>query len=193
MQTFNIKGGELLLHPNFLSESESQKLLDQILKSSTWNQDEIQIFGKWHIQPRLTSIYADAGVKYTYSGLTQKTAPWPDYLLSIKQNVEAIAEADFNLVLLNYYRDGNDSMGWHSDDEKELGKNPCIASLSIGAARDFKFRPKKTIEAGPFKINLNNGSLLIMKGETQHNWQHSIAKSKKIHEQRINLTFRKIN
>ncbi len=193
MQSIHIKGGELLLHPDFLTESESTNLFERLLESTSWNQDEIQIFGKWHKQPRLTAIYADKGVKYSYSGLTQKTAPWPDYLLPVKQKIESTAGADFNLVLLNYYRDGQDSMGWHSDDEKELGKNPCIASLSIGAARDFKFRPKKNIDAKPFIVNLSNGSLLIMIGETQEHWQHSIAKSKKVLAPRINLTFRRIN
>lgn len=192
MQKIDIQGGELVLHPNFLSAKESHKLFDLLLENTIWNQDEIQIFGRWVKQPRLTAIYADSGVKYSYSGLTQKTQVWPDFLISLKNQIEKESHSTFNLVLLNYYRDGNDSMGWHSDDEKELGKDPVIASLSLGQKRNFKFRAKEQLEAESFKIELTNGSLLIMKGSTQHNWQHSMAKSKKVLKPRINLTFRKI-
>ncbi len=193
MEHINLKGGELILHPYFLSKKISKELFEEILNSTSWNQDEIKIFGKWFKQPRLTSIYADPGVKYTYSGLTQKTSSWPEFLIPIKNEIEELAEAKFNLVLLNYYRDGNDSMGWHSDDEKEIGENPVIASLSLGEKRAFKFRAKKHLNAESFKIDLEDGSLLIMKGATQHNWQHSVAKSKKVLKPRINLTFRLIN
>lgn len=192
MEKIEIKGGELILHPNFLSENEAQKIFNRLLIDSPWQEDEIRIFGKWVKQPRQTCIYADDNIEYSYSGLTQKSFKWPEYLLSLKSEIEKAAGSDFNLVLLNHYRDGQDSMGWHSDDEKELGENPVIASLSLGQKRRFRLRPKKTVQADPFSVDLENGSLLIMKGAIQHLWQHSIPKSKSEMKARINLTFRKI-
>jgi alkylated DNA repair dioxygenase AlkB len=193
MQKISIQHGELELHPNFLTSSQANELFENLCRSVQWRQDDIFIFGKWLKQPRKTAMFSDSGIKYTYSGLRHKTQNWTKELQELKSNIERIAQNDFNLVLLNLYRDGNDSMGWHSDDEKELGQNPIIASISLGVERQFKFRPKKNNQnQNPFSVSLNHGSLLIMKGETQYYWQHSIAKSKKVNSERINLTFRKI-
>lgn len=183
----------MILHSEFLNGEESNALFSSLLENTSWRQDEIKIFGKNILQPRLSAIYGDDGVTYTYSGLKMPVNSWTEELLVLKNKVEEKSSAKFNLTLINLYRDGNDSMGWHSDDEKELGKNPVIASLSLGESRNFKFRPKKNNQEGsPFSIHLNNGSLLIMKDETQHYWQHSISKSKKVFKSRINLTFRLI-
>jgi alkylated DNA repair dioxygenase AlkB len=193
MQSISIEHGELELHPNFLSTSQANELFKNLCRSVQWRQDDIFIFGKWIKQPRKTAMFSDPGIKYSYSGLQHKTHVWTQELQKLKRNIERTANSDFNLVLLNLYRDGNDSMGWHSDDEKELGENPIIASISLGVERPFKFRPKKNNpNQKPFSVSLNNGSLLLMKGETQHYWQHSIAKSRKVNSERINLTFRKI-
>ena len=192
MEKIEIKGGELILHPNFLSQKEARQLFDRLLMDSPWQEDEIRIFGKWVKQPRQTCIYADENIEYSYSGLYHKSFKWPEYLLTLKSEIEKSAGCDFNLVLLNHYRNGQDSMGWHSDDEKELGKDPVIASLSLGQKRRFRLRPKKTVQADPLSIELENGSLLIMKGANQHCWQHRIPKSKTEMKARINLTFRKI-
>ena len=181
------------MYPNFLNGDESDALFSFLMKTTPWRQDEIKIFGKSILQPRLSAIYGDHGISYTYSGLKMPVNSWTEELEVLKDKVEGKSQSQFNLVLINLYRDGNDSMGWHSDDEKELGKNPMIASISFGENRNFKLRPKKNNPDGQsFSINLESGSLLIMKAETQHFWQHSIRKSKKVLGPRINLTFRKI-
>jgi alkylated DNA repair dioxygenase AlkB len=182
----------LLLDNDFLNSEESAKLFQNLRSSISWRQDEIRIFGKWIKQPRETAVFGDSGLSYTYSGLKQSCSLWTPELLKIKSKIESVCNHDFNFVLINHYRDGADSMGWHSDDEKELGKNPVIASISLGAERKLKFRPKNFLNESPFEIEMKNGSLLLMEGSTQHHWQHSIAKSKKVLKPRINLTFRKI-
>ncbi len=141
--------------------------------------------------PRLTAWYGDEGKSYTYSGIEQHPDPWTPTLKLIKSKVEEILEVTFNTVLLNLYRDGKDSVSWHSDDELELGENPIIASVSFGAVRRFSLKHKISKD---YKIDLDlpNGSLLLMKGETQHFWQHQIAKTSKSVQPRINLTFRMI-
>ncbi len=192
MEEIKIESGKIKLSSDFLNSVEAGKIFDQLYFNTHWRQDDIRIFGKWVKQPRKTAIYSDQGISYTYSGLRQETNPWTPLLGNLKNKIEVISGSEFSLVLLNLYRDGNDSMGWHSDDEKELGKNPVIASVSLGAERKLKFRPKKHLQANPFEILLSHGSLLLMEGETQHHWQHAIAKNKKINEPRINLTFRKV-
>lgn len=190
MELINVPHAELLLDNNFLGQEEALSLYEVLSSEIIWRQDEIKIFGKTYLQPRKTAIYGDKGISYTYSGITMPVNPWTPDLIELKKKVEEKSESKFNFVLLNWYRNGQDSMGWHSDDEKELGPNPIIASLSLGVSRDFKFRPRKNCQGDSFKVQLSNGSLLIMKGETQHFWQHAIDKSKKIDSGRINLTFR---
>ena len=154
-----------------------------------WNQEPIRMFGKWIQQPRLTALYGNSAKTYKYSGLAMTLHPWSDTLLQIKKKIESAAQQEFNTVLLNLYRDGSDSMSWHSDDESTLGKNPVIASLSFGACRNFKFRHRKD-KKKVVNIALDDGSLLLMKGTTQHDWEHALPKSRRILGPRINLTFR---
>ncbi|AMW26884.1 MULTISPECIES: alpha-ketoglutarate-dependent dioxygenase AlkB family protein [Arthrospira] len=183
--------GLVILYGNFLTLTESDRLFWELYKSLNWRQEEIKIFGKIRPIPRLTAWYADAGKSYTYSGIKHHAQPWNPTLKSIKSQVEDIAEVTFNSVLINLYRDGKDSMSWHSDDEPELGKNPMIASVSLGGTRRFSGKHKihKNLK---FNIDLTSGSLLLMKGETQHFWQHQIPKTSQVVEPRINLTFRMV-
>ena len=148
------------------------------------------MFGKTHPQPRLTAWYGD--MAYRYSGLTMQPLPWTPLLLEIKNRVETITDHRFNSVLLNYYRDQADSMGMHSDDEKELGPNPAIASLSLGAERLFSLKHKTRRDLKTLKQGLPDSSLMLMRGETQKHWRHGIDKSRRAHGPRINLTFRRI-
>ena len=177
--------------PGFFGVEESDHYMKKLLQHIEWKQETLKIFGKDVLTPRLTAWYGDKGIAYKYSGKTFFGLPWTNELLKIKEKTEHIAKAKFNSVLLNYYRDGNDSMGWHSDDEPELGINPVIASVNFGQERRFDFRNKKDHHK-KHHVNLQNGSLLIMKGDIQHHWQHQVAKSKQPMSGRINLTFRQI-
>ncbi|RAQ39616.1 alpha-ketoglutarate-dependent dioxygenase AlkB [Arthrospira sp. O9.13F] len=183
--------GLVILYGNFLTLAESDRLFGELYKSINWRQEQIKIFGKIRPIPRLTAWYADEGKSYTYSGIEHHAQPWNPTLKSIKSQVEDIAEVTFNSVLINLYRDGKDSMSWHSDDEPELGKNPIIASVSLGGTRRFSGKHKISKDR-KFHIDLTSGSLLLMKGETQHFWQHQIPKTSRVVEPRINLTFRMV-
>ena len=164
----------------------------KILKETTiWQQDDITVFGKTYKQPRLTALYANNSHPYSYSNITMHPHRFTSDLLQIKDDIEQEIKHRFTTVLLNLYRNGNDSNGWHADNEKELGKNPIIASVSFGAIRPFHFK-HRYLKTQKHKLNLNHGSLLIMKGEMQHFWLHQIAKTKKPIGERINLTFRSI-
>lgn len=148
------------------------------------------MFGKQLLLPRLTAWYGDKG--YTYSGLYNKPQPWLPVLLDLKERVEQASGHTYNSVLLNLYRGGNDSMGWHSDDEAELGKEPAIASLSFGGERRFSFKHRTRKDLKPVSVILANGSLLLMHGPTQHHWLHHIPRTKHPVQPRINLTFRHV-
>lgn len=163
---------------------------DQLIQGLAWCQQQIVVFNKLHNEPRLSAWYGDPGCSYTYSGVTLQPLTWTEPLRAIKRTCEELCGATFNSVLANLYRDGNDSMGWHADDEPELGPNPTIASVSFGAERRFDLRHKVTKEK--VQIFLPHGSILIMSGATQSHWMHSIAKTKKVREPRINLTYRMI-
>lgn len=154
-----------------------------------WQQDDITVFGKTYPQPRLTSLFGNEGKPYSYSNIVMQPHVWNSLLLFIKNEIEEVCNENFTTVLLNYYRDGKDSNGWHADDEKELGRNPVIASVSFGAERSFHLQ-HNSIKEQKLKINLEHGSLLIMKGTTQHFWKHQIPKTAKPIGSRINLTFR---
>lgn len=181
-----IYDGEVYL--SNLCSNDADRVFQKLKNEINWKQDNIKIAGKEIPLPRLTAWYGDKG--YSYSGIVEKINDWTPYLLKFKNRLEEITNAKYNGVLLNYYRGNKDSIGWHSDDERELGNNPTIASISLGQERDFKLRHK--INKDIIKIPLYSGSLLLMKGETQHNWQHCIEKSKKEMTERINLTFRYI-
>ena len=173
----------------FLTPVESDRYFQNLQTEIMWKQEPIKIFGKPVMQPRLTALYGDLEKPYKYSGTTMTPKLWTNTLLEIKWRVEAVTNLKFTTALLNQYRNGQDSMGWHRDNEKELGPNPTIASVSFGATRRFLFRHynEKDLKAA---VDLTHGSLLIMSGSCQHFWQHSIPKTKLETGPRINLTFR---
>ena len=181
---------EIDLYQDAILEQNKDLWFHSCLHDLNWETGFIKIFGKTHQIPRLQAWYADNKIEYTYSGKKLQRHNWNKLLLEIKEKIETITSFKFNSVLANLYRDGNDSMGLHSDDEKELGKNPVIASLSLGESREIYFKHKNK------KLNLiipqANGQLLVMHGKTQEYWKHEIKKTKKIKKPRINLTFRNI-
>ena len=192
MEEILIPDGKLLWWPDFYDETESEELLSRLRDEIEWRQDQITIFGKKVNQPRLVAWYGDPGASYAYSGLRMEPNQWTPLLQDIRRKIESACKYSFNSVLLNLYRDGQDSMGWHSDNEPELGQNPAIASLSLGQERVFHLKHKSRKDISTQKILLTSGSLLLMTGRTQHFWKHQIPKSKRSMEARINLTFRKI-
>ncbi len=181
--------GEAFLFPQFFSPAECHVYYHELLNGIEWKQEPIKIFGKEVMQPRLTAWYGNK--PYTYSGITMQPIPFTPALLAIKEKIEPVAGVNFTSALLNLYRDGKDSMGWHRDNEKELGINPVIGSVSFGGARTFKLRNyqnKKELRT----MELTNGSFLLMSGQTQHYWEHQIPKTSKNTGPRINITFRVI-
>lgn len=176
--------------PDFLSAEEAQTLFERLERETPWQGGTIKLFGKTHAIPRLECYYSQDGESYSYSGRNLSVLPLPDYLKTLLDRVQRVSDQAFNAVLLNYYRNERDSNGWHADDEKELGLNPVIASVSLGATRVFQCKHK--IQALRKNLELTNGSLLIMGGEMQHYWKHQIAKSPQVLGPRINLTFRTI-
>ncbi|WP_282017574.1 alpha-ketoglutarate-dependent dioxygenase AlkB family protein [Salegentibacter mishustinae] len=191
-EIFSLPDAELEYFPNFLNKEKADLLLEKLLKEVPWQQQNIKLFGKEIPQPRLTAFYAEQGISYTYSGLQLKPNSFSTELWELKQKTQELSGFDFNTCLANLYRHGNDSMGWHADDEKVLGKNPVIASISLGGIRRFQFKHKTNKDLKE-SIELQHGSLLIMKGSMQHFWKHQLPKTKKEVAPRINLTFRKIN
>lgn len=176
---------------SFYAFAKAELLKNTLLIETPWRQNKIQLFGKIHDEPRLTQLYGDADIAYGYSGIEFKALPWTETLKKIKADVEKAAGTTFNICLINQYRTGQDSNGWHADNEKELGTNPTIASVSLGQERFFHLKHNENKD-WRFKFPLENGSLLIMKDETQHNYKHQIAKTKREIALRINLTFRKV-
>jgi alkylated DNA repair dioxygenase AlkB len=178
--------------PNFFTREESAGLMQKLKATIAWKQETIQMYGKLLNTPRLTAWYGDNSKTYAFSGNKYHPLLWTPELLFIKQRIEQAAGLTFNSVLLNDYRNGNDSVAWHADDEPELGINPVIASVSFGQARRFDVRHKQDHKL-KYSVELENGSLLIMKGDLQHNWEHQVPKSAKAVKERINLTFRMIS
>jgi alkylated DNA repair dioxygenase AlkB len=191
-QQLPVPGADLWLWPLAELDPGPDTCLQQLIQQTPWRQDEVQLWGKTHKQPRLHAWYGDAGLGYRYSGLTLTAMPWTPLLASLKGQVERITGAEFNSVLVNYYRDHRDSMGMHADDEPELGRKPVIASLSFGEERTLRFRHRRDKRIDPVKVLLAHGSLLLMKGDTQANWHHGINKLSRPCGPRVNLTFRKI-
>ena len=189
--TFNIPDSDIEYYSNFFDSNRANELFEQLKIEIPWQQDNITVFGKTHPQPRLTALFGNEGKPYSYSNIVMQPNSWNPLLLFIKNGIEEICQENFTTVLLNYYRDGKDSNGWHADNEKELGRNPVIASVSFGAERFFHLQ-HNTIKEQKLKINLEHGSLLIMRGATQHFWKHQIPKTTKEIGPRINLTFRTI-
>jgi len=188
----NLPESDIIYLDDFFSDEESTTLFQKLLESIPWQQDNITLFGKTHKQPRLTALFAENSKPYSYSNITMQPHKFLDTLHNIKDKVEEFSKHKFTTCLANLYRNGSDSNGWHADNEKELGKNPVIASVSFGASRYFHLK-HRTNKALKQKIELTSGSLLLMKGETQHNYLHQIAKTKRDIGPRINLTFRIIN
>lgn len=186
---------DVQLDAGFLPPAEAAALLAELTASVAWRHEPIKLFGREVLQPRLTAWYGDSGAAYRYSGLLLEPLPWTPALLALRRRVEAAAGAAFNSVLLNLYRDGQDSMGWHADDEPELGPAPLIASLSLGATRRFRLRPRPGVGLAhpPLGLELGSGSLLLMQGSTQQYWQHAVPKTARPLGPRLNLTFRRIH
>ena len=178
--------GELHYYPDFVEDI----FFEDLRSSVRWRQDEITVFGKTHPQPRLTCWYGDRS--YSYSGITMHPDPWTPLLLDLKKKVEEKCGLEFNSLLINYYRNGSDHVSWHADDERELGVNPAIASLSFGEVRRFQLRHRSLKDLKPVTLDLESGSLVLMAGAIQRHWVHRIAKSAKPLGGRINLTFRRI-
>lgn len=187
-QWIDLPNGRLLMIDDFLSSNEADTLMAYLKSHVSWSQEEIKMFGRLIAQPRLQAWYGDK--PYTYSGLTMSSKPLTKPMQEMKSRCESVAEQAFNSVFLNLYRNGQDSMGAHQDNEPELGKNPTIASLSLGATRRFTLKHIQTKQT--HNINLTHGSLLVMAGEMQHYWKHSLPKTKRVFDERINLTFRAI-
>ncbi len=185
-----LEGADIEYTANFIAQDEAWSFYRQIFEQTELTQDRVTVYGKQHLTPRLTCWMGDAGLDYSYSNHTMTPVAWSPLLLELSGRIERATAHSFNSVLINYYRDGRDSNGWHADDEPELGLNPVIASLSLGAPRDFHLRHKTNTKL-KHSISLQHGSLLIMKGATQTYWQHQIPKRAKA-EGRINLTYRKL-
>ncbi|BAY67156.1 2OG-Fe(II) oxygenase (plasmid) [Calothrix brevissima NIES-22] len=189
-EKLSIPDGDIIFYPSYFTEEESNRIIQELFREINWGQDKIKFYGKEMNLPRLTAWYGDSGKYYTYSNITMNPIPWTPMLLYIKNKIETVAEVVFNSVLLNFYRNGKDSISWHSDDEPELGKEPIIYSVSFGGERKFQLRHKYKNNLEKIELKLNHGSLLIMQGKTQEYWQHQIPKTSKLVMPRVNLTFR---
>ena len=184
-------GGEVVYMPGFVPAEERDAVLARIDETTVWRQELIRMYGKEMPVPRLTAWHGDPGRTYSYSQIALEPVPWTGPLLALKAMVEAACGVGFNSVLLNRYRDGRDSVAWHSDDEPELGPRPVIASVSLGASRRFHLR-RKADHGDRVDITLAHGSLLLMAGSTQHEWEHQVPKTATKVGPRVNLTFRTI-
>jgi alkylated DNA repair dioxygenase AlkB len=192
IESLDMPDADVTIFHAFFGAEESDCLFHDLLKQTNWRQDKIRIYGKQMNLPRLTAWYGDAGKIYSYSGITMHPDIWTENLLEIKRRVDRAAKTQFNSVLLSLYRDGRDGLSWHDDDERELGEDPTIASVSFGETRSFQFKRKKQPKLSTISIPLTHGSLLIMKGPTQRFWVHQVPKTARSVGPRINLTFRVI-
>lgn len=183
--------GEAYYCQNFLSNEETRFFLHYFMQEIPWQQLPVKIFGKAVLQPRLTCSFADEGVDYAYSGLKLQNKMWSPTLLQLRGRAEQLAGQSFNTALLNQYRNGKDYMGWHRDNERSLGIDPVIVSLSFGAERIFQLRHYEG-KGKPLSLLLESGSALLMKGKTQHCWEHRLPKAHGIQAPRVNITFRKV-
>lgn len=190
LQNLLQKNGDVFYYGKILSKDDADLCLQNLLQHIKWQNDEVKIFGKLIITKRKVAWYADADVSYTYSNTTKVGLVWTNELIKLKTLVEEITHESYNSCLLNLYHDGEEAMGWHSDNEKSIVKNSAIASLSFGAERKFVLKHKETTES--VSQVLPHGSLLLMRGETQTFWLHALTKTKKVKSPRVNLTFRKM-
>lgn len=189
-RVLELKDGQVEFYPHFFTDSKIK--LHHLIETINWRQDEITLYGKTHPVPRLQAWYANKGINYKYSGIDMGQNNWSKELTLLKSDIENLTGREFNGCLCNMYRSGKDYAAWHSDDEASLGKNPFIASASFGETRRFILKHKFDKGVEKLELELNDGSLLIMKGQTQHYWLHQLAKTQRKVGQRVNLTFRQI-
>jgi alkylated DNA repair dioxygenase AlkB len=182
--------GSAVLHDQFLDRELADRAFDELLSTNKWEEHDIVVFGQRHREPRLSTWHADDGREYEYSGLLRTPLAMTPLLSDLRQRCEQVSGAKFNSVLVNLYRDGNDGVGWHADNEAVNGREPTIASISLGATRRFDLRHRESKET--VKVDLHAGSLLVMSGLSQHCWVHQVAKTKQVVGPRINLTFRRV-
>lgn len=188
-----LPGAEACLFADFLDAARADHFFASLLHDTAWSEQKVFVHGKWHFQPRLVAWYGDDGATYSYSGNTMSPAPWTRDLSDLRNLTQEATGAKYNSVLLNLYRNEHDRMGWHSDNEAELGPRPTIASVSLGATRVLLFKPRKKTRGGVHRIALSHGSLLLMAGDTQSNWRHAVYSESCPCGARINLTFRFIH
>ena len=189
--TLDLPEAEVVFYPAFFPTAEADRLLEQLIATTEWRQDSMKMFGEWKPLPRLTAWYGDPGTRYVYSSIVNEPLPWTAALAEVKDAAESATGVAFNGVLLNRYRTGRDSMGWHADDEPEFGDEPVIASVSFGGSRTFQLKHKRRKELKT-SVELTHGSLLVMRGGTQANWLHQVPKTAKPVGERLNLTYRAI-
>jgi len=184
--------GECVLLREFFEADQAENILAALTRDAIWQQHTVKVFNREHFVPRLTAWYGDQGAYSSYSGGTHTPLPWIPVLSDIRATLEDFLNQSFNSVLLNRYRNGSDAMGKHSDDEKELGHDPVIASVSFGGTRRMAFHPRSGNSGKSLSVDLDDGSLLIMQGACQRRWKHSIPRTRRFVTPRINLTFRNI-
>lgn len=189
--TLELPDAELSYFAGFLDPAQADRLLACLLHEIDWQSGRVRLFGREYPIPRLQAFQGDTGVHYRYSGQRLAATPWHPALLALKQQLEQLCQQPFNALLLNLYRDGEDAMGWHADNEPELGHCPLIASVSLGARRRFRLRHNRSRIS--HALELEHGSLLLMGGPTQHHWQHCLPRTRRCQQPRINLTFRLIH
>jgi alkylated DNA repair dioxygenase AlkB len=182
--------GQVFYYPQFLIPKQATHYFHTLLTELSWQQETVTLFGKCYPTPRLIAWYGNPGIGYRYSGIKHVAPGWPLTLATLRQQLETLTSLHFNSVLANLYRDGRDSMGWHADNEKTLGKNPTIASVSLGQTRRFLFKHRTGKNC--IELLLEPGSLLLMQGELQTHWLHSLPKQRQANQARLNLTFRTI-
>jgi alkylated DNA repair dioxygenase AlkB len=184
-------GGELAYCPQWLPPERADALLAGLLAEIDWERRHVRMFGRWIAQPRLVRFQGDAGIRYRYSGDEHRADGWHPDVQRLRDELAIACGQRFDCVLLNRYRDGRDAMGWHADDEPELGRNPTIAAVSLGAERRFLLR-RRDDPATRLELRPGHGSLIVMRGAVQHHWQHQLARTAKATGERVNLTFRRI-
>lgn len=184
-------GLQLRVAKGWASTEQAENWLAELARETPWKQESVTVFGRRHLMPRCTCWMADPGCGYRYSDLENVIEPWSRAANEIRERVSSACGVEFNSVLLNLYRDGRDSMGWHTDDERELDPQASIASFSLGASRTFRFRARGG-EGEPLSLELEHGDLLVMEPPTQLHWQHALPRRLRVHEARINLTFRRV-
>lgn len=192
-ETLNLGDSQIDEYPTAFASEQAQNLKQLLMEATPWHQASIVIAGATKLVPRLQCWMGDSESRYGYSGIRLSPEPWSEPVNLIRSRIHELTGLNFNSVLLNYYRNGQDSVAWHADDERELGPNPVIASVSLGAERDFQLCPKgSTSRAVKARLTLRNGSLLVMGKDIQNKWLHQVPKAKSVSEPRVNLTFRNI-